>query len=188
MVKPSSLRVGGSAWELKTNTKRLEDKKNNNFKQESEMSGAKHATNVARRGPETILLTQEDVLCALRSPRGAPRGDGSAAGVFIVRMVKLLCSETCAPAFRRQRIFESGQRVPGVRSKAHKFANGLRALLAIDKHLGSAERSERQLPKQTRPQVPKALWRISVRFAEAAALSFINRMWRCVWESRCGSP
>ena len=42
--------------------------------------------------------------------------------------------------------FEIGQRDLGVSSKAHKFACELRALLASDKHLGSAERSERQLP------------------------------------------
>ena len=42
--------------------------------------------------------------------------------------------------------FENGQRDLGVSSKAHKFACELRALLASDKHLGSAERSERQLP------------------------------------------
>ena len=39
----------------------------------------------------------------------------------------------------------------GVSSKAHKFACELRALLASDKHLGSAERSERQLPKINTP-------------------------------------
>ena len=64
------------------------------------------------------------------------------------------------PALRRERIFESGQRDFGVSSKAHKFACELRALLASDKHLGSAERSERQPSKQTRLQVPEALWRI----------------------------
>ena len=41
--------------------------------------------------------------------------------------------------------FENGQRDLGVSSKAHKFACELRALLASDKHLGSAERSERQV-------------------------------------------
>ena len=41
--------------------------------------------------------------------------------------------------------FESGQRDLGVSSKAHKFACELRALLASDKHLGSAERSARQV-------------------------------------------
>ena len=41
--------------------------------------------------------------------------------------------------------FESGQRDLGVSSKAHKFACELRALFASDKHLGSAERSERQV-------------------------------------------
>ena len=47
--------------------------------------------------------------------------------------------------------FESGQRDFGVSSKAHKFACELRALLASDKHLGSAERSERQPPKTNTP-------------------------------------
>ena len=47
--------------------------------------------------------------------------------------------------------FESGQRDLGVSSKAHKFACELRALLASDKHLGSAERSERQLSKPNTP-------------------------------------
>ena len=47
--------------------------------------------------------------------------------------------------------FENGQRDLGVSSKAHKFACELRALLASDKHLGSAERSERQLPKPNTP-------------------------------------
>ena len=56
--------------------------------------------------------------------------------------------------------FESGQTDFGVSSKARKFACELRAFLASDKHLGSAERSERQLSKQTRVQVPEALWRI----------------------------
>ena len=52
---------------------------------------------------------------------------------------------------RRERIFESGQKDFGVSSEAHKFACELRALLASDKHLGSAERSERQLPKPNTP-------------------------------------
>ena len=47
--------------------------------------------------------------------------------------------------------FESGQRDLGVSSKAHKFACELRALLASDKHLGSAERSERQLSTTNTP-------------------------------------
>ena len=56
----------------------------------------------------------------------------------------------------------------GVSSKAHKFACELRALLASDKHLGSAERSERQVPEQTRQRVPEALWRILWAAAAAA--------------------
>ena len=47
--------------------------------------------------------------------------------------------------------FENGQEDLGVSSKAHKFACELRALLASDKHLESAERSERQLPKPNTP-------------------------------------
>ena len=59
---------------------------------------------------------------------------------------------------------ESRQRDLGVSSKAHKFACELRALLASDKHLGSAERSESEVQgnfqQQTRQRVPEALWRI----------------------------
>ena len=47
--------------------------------------------------------------------------------------------------------FENGQGDLGVSSKAHKFACELRALLASDKHLRSAERSERQLPTPNTP-------------------------------------
>ena len=43
-------------------------------------------------------------------------------------------------------ISRKAERDLGVSSKAHKFACELRALLASDKHLESAERSERQLP------------------------------------------
>ena len=52
-----------------------------------------------------------------------------------------MCPRSGCSAF-----FENGQRDLGVSSKAHKFACELRALLASDKHLGSAKRSERQLP------------------------------------------
>ena len=55
------------------------------------------------------------------------------------------------PAPRGEFIFESGQRYLEVSSKAHKFACELGALLASDKHLGSAERSERQLPTPNTP-------------------------------------
>ena len=48
------------------------------------------------------------------------------------------------PAPRRHLIFESGEKYFGVSSKAHKFACELIAILAIDNHLGSAERSEKQ--------------------------------------------
>ena len=56
-VKPSCLRVGGSAWEFKIDTKRFEDRKDNNCKQESEKRGAIHTINVARRCPKTNSLT-----------------------------------------------------------------------------------------------------------------------------------
>ena len=53
---------------------------------------------------------------------------------------------------RRQRLFlKYGERDLGVISKAHKFACELRALLASDKHFGSAERSERQLSTTNTP-------------------------------------
>ena len=63
--------------------------------------------------------------------------------------------------------FESRQRDLGVSSKAHKFACELRALLASDKHLGSAERSERQLAKPNTPA--SALGTVSDLWAAAAA-------------------
>ena len=70
--------------------------------------------------------------------------------------------------------FEDGQRDFGVSSKANKFACDLRALLASDKHLESAERSESEvrskLRKMKRQRVPEALWQMSERFAEAAEL------------------
>ena len=56
---------------------------------------------------------------------------------------------------------ERGQRDIGVISLAHRFVCELGAFLTNDKHLGSAERSERQVFKnQTRTRVPEALWRI----------------------------
>ena len=63
--------------------------------------------------------------------------------------------------------FESGQRDLGVSSKAHKFACELRALLASDKHLRSAERSERQLPTPNTPASARGT--VAVLWAAAAA-------------------
>ena len=57
-----------------------------------------------------------------------------------------MCPRLGGSAFSRK-----SKRDVGVSSKAHKFACELRALLASDKHLGSAERSERQLPKINTP-------------------------------------
>ena len=72
--------------------------------------------------------------------------------------------------------FENGQGDLGVSSKAHKFACELRALLASDKHLGSAERSERQVPEQTRQRVPEALWRIPVRLRVSRRAALVARV------------
>ena len=57
-----------------------------------------------------------------------------------------MCPRLGGSAFSRK-----SKRDVGVSSKAHKFACELRALLASDKHLRSAERSERQLPKPNTP-------------------------------------
>ena len=57
-----------------------------------------------------------------------------------------MCPRLGGSAFSRK-----SKRDVGVSSKAHKFACELRALLASDKHLGSAERSERQLAKPNTP-------------------------------------
>ena len=46
------MRVGGSAWELKIDTKRLEEKENNDFEKESHRREVKKNINIARRGPE----------------------------------------------------------------------------------------------------------------------------------------
>ena len=64
--------------------------------------------------------------------------------------------------------FENGQRDLGVSSKAHKFACELRALLASDKHLGSAERSERQLSTTNTPASARGTV-ADLRVAAAAA-------------------
>ena len=76
--------------------------------------------------------------------------------------------EKACPRLGGSAFFESEQRDLGVSSKAHKFACEHRALLASDKHLGSVERSERQVQseakgnflKETRQRVPEAMSRI----------------------------
>ena len=86
-----------------------------------------------------------------------------------------MCPRLGGSAFSRK-----SKRDVGVSSKAHKFACELRALLASDKHLGSAERSERQLRNSTRQQVPEALWRIPVRLREsrrAALVALVGGGW-----------
>ena len=75
--------------------------------------------------------------------------------------------------------FENGQRDLGVSSKAHKFACELRALLASDKHLGSAERSERQLPKPNTPASARGTVADLPAYATAAdpSISVIGDRW-----------
>ena len=74
------------------------------------------------------------------------------------------------PRFGGSAFFESGQRDFGVSAKAHKFACELRALLASDKHLGSAERGERQVPAQGKPNTPtSARGTVADLWAAAAA-------------------
>ena len=66
-------------------------------------------------------------------------------GLFL-HVRQQVCPRLSGSAF-----FYSGQRDLGVSSKAHKFACELRALLASDKHLRSAERGERQLSTPNTP-------------------------------------
>ena len=107
-------------------------------------------------------------------PKGVRfRGGGCCLSVWVFSHVR----EKACPRLGGSAFFESRQRDLGVSSKAHKFACELRALLASDKHLGSAERSERKFFQQeTRQRVPEAVWRISVRFAEATALPCVQNM------------
>ena len=78
---------------------------------------------------------------------------------------------------------ESGQRDLGVSSKAHKFACELRALLASDKHLGSAERSERQLPfKLNTPASARGTVADCYGFATAADPSRTSGVGRLSWK------
>ena len=80
------------------------------------------------------------------SSRDHPWGWGPAEGGVACSCGKTGISEKhVCPRLGGSAFFESGQRDLGVSSKAHKFACELRALLASDKHLGSAERSERQV-------------------------------------------
>ena len=81
----------------------------------------------------------------------AERGWGSAESGCLSVLALSHVRETVCQRPGGSVFFESGQRDLGVSSKAHKFACELRALLASDKHLGSAERSERQLPKLNTP-------------------------------------
>ena len=96
-------------------------------------------------------------------PKG---GEDPRRGMLLVRVGFLCftCPGTTCPRLDGSAFFESGQRDLGVSSKAHKFACELRALLASDKHLRSAERSESEVQgnfqPQTRQRVPEALWRI----------------------------
>ena len=71
--------------------------------------------------------------------------------------------------------FENGQRDLGVSSKAHKFACELRALLASDKHLGSAERSE-AIVKYVKhaSECPRHCGGSQCAYAKAAALLLLK--------------
>ena len=118
---------------------------------------------MALRLPEHHLLKMEVLRWPAHhfsEPKGVRfRGGGVRLSVWVLSH----CRTKACPRLGGSAFFESGQRDLGVSSKAHKFACELRALLASDKHLGSAERSERQVcasPPQTRQRVPEALWRI----------------------------
>ena len=102
------------------------------------------------RWPEHTFLKME-VLPAPEHHFSEPKGVRFRGGGVCLSVWVFTCSRKSVPAPRRERIFENGQRDLGVSSKAHKFACELRALLASDKHLGSAERSERQLPTPNTP-------------------------------------
>ena len=73
-------------------------------------------------------------------------------------------------------ISRNAKRDLGVSSKAHKFACELRALLASDKHLGSAERSERQLPKPNTPASARGTVAECTGFAIAADPSCVSEL------------
>ena len=85
--------------------------------------------------------------------------------------------------------FENGQRDLGVSSKAHKFACELRALLASDKHLGSAERSERQLPTPNTPASARGTVADLPAYATAAdpSISVIGDRWPALGGERSTS-
>ena len=79
--------------------------------------------------------------------------------------------------------FENGQGDLGVSSKAHKFACELRALLASDKRLGSAERSARKvLLKETRQRVPEGT--VADLRADAVAAELSHSGMGGSWEGR----
>ena len=85
------------------------------------------------------------------APERPPGGGVPRRGMTLVRVVNSYFREKVCPRLGGSAFFENGQRDLGVSSKAHKFACELRALLASDKHLGSAERSERQLSTPNTP-------------------------------------
>ena len=115
--------------------------------------GAKEETNktitLARRGQKRQVLNLKMIFFwffpAPKSPREAPRGWGSADGGGDRSPRKNRISEKrCARASSAAHFSKVGRETSG---SAHKFACELGALLASDKHLGSAERSERQVLK-----------------------------------------
>ena len=71
------------------------------------------------------------------------------------------------PRLGGSEISRKTERDLGVSSKAHKVACELRALLASDKHLGSAERSERQVQLANTPASARGI--VADLWAAAAA-------------------
>ena len=118
------------------------------------------------RWPEHTFLK----ICVLRWPAhhfSEPKGvrfHGGGCGMSVFFFCFHMFEKKACPRLGGSAFFESWQRDLGVSSKAHKFACELRALLASDKHLRSAERSESEVQgnfqPQTRQRVPEALWRI----------------------------
>ena len=104
------------------------------------------------RLPEQVFLGEIEVLPWVYHQLGEPKGgevprQGGRSSVWFCSHFRMFgCPRLGGSAF-----FENCPRDPGVSSKAHKFACELRALLASDKHLGSAERSERQLQTNKTP-------------------------------------
>ena len=84
-IKPWFLRVGGSAWELKFDTKRLQDEENNDFEEGSERrDGKNNKFDQARSKKEVLNLRSYffDSFLPSRAPERPPRGWGSAAGYY----------------------------------------------------------------------------------------------------------